>query len=105
MYMIGGVCRMNNRLQRTLVRADRDQDGSVSAADEVLACQKLAEGETGGWAHYSFTVHESWQSFDLFCEADNGLMLLKQVDTKTKFVHHVCQCDFCDGSLNLSLCS
>jgi len=47
----------------------------------------LAEGETGGWAHYSFTVHESWQSFDLFCEADNGLMLLKQVDTKTKFVH------------------
>ena len=103
MYRIGCVCRINSRLQHTLVRADRHSDGFVSNADEVLTCQKLAEGEAGVCAHYSFTVHESWQSFELFCGADNGLMLLKQVDTKIQFVQHVCQCNFCDGSANFLL--
>jgi hypothetical protein len=47
---------------------------------QPVMCKKLAEGETTDWAHYSFVVHDSWQSFTVFCEARDGLMLLRQRD-------------------------
>ena len=46
--------------------------------DAEGTCTRLAEGETGGWACHSFVVDESWQTFDIFCEASNGALVLRQ---------------------------
>jgi len=47
-------------------------------------CEKLVEGETEHWEFVEIIADESWESFELFCEARDGLLILTKSEGATE---------------------